>query len=118
MENNDIKKRALEIAKFAEEKKAQDITVLGVSELTTIAEYFIIVSGQNEIQVKAIAREIEDSMAELGIEPYRKAGRNQGRWILLDYKEIIVHVFHQQERQYYELERLWADAEKILEEVQ
>lgn len=106
---------AREIARIAEDKKAQDVVILEVSELTTVTDYFVIMSGQNEVQVKAIAREIEEELSEQGLEPYRQAGKDHGRWILLDYRDTVVHVFHRQERSFYDLERLWADAEEILE---
>ncbi len=105
---------AKKIAELAADKKAQNVVVLEVEELTTVTDYFVIMSGNNENQVKAIAREIEDELADQGLEPYRQAGKNHGRWILLDYKDVVVHVFHKQERSFYDLERLWADAEEIL----
>ncbi len=119
MENRDkSREKALNIADIAEDKKAENVMVLEVIKLTTIADFFVICSGSNEKQVDAIAREIEEEMSEDGIEPYRVAGRNQSRWKLLDYEDVIVHVFHQEERRFYELERLWADAERVLEEAE
>jgi len=112
----EIKELALLAAEIADDKKAQDIQVLKVKELTIIADYFVICSGKSEIQTKAIARGIENELAKNDIKPQKVAGADNGRWILIDYADIIVHVFHQQERDYYELERLWADAEKILKE--
>lgn len=113
-QNYQIKELALRISDIAEDKKAFDIEVLEVKELTVIADYFVICSGNSEVQVKAIARDIEEKLAKEGIKPQKVAGASQGRWILMDYADVIVHVFHHQEREYYELERLWADAEKIL----
>ncbi len=110
-----IKDNALIAAKIADDKKGQDIQVLDVKELTIIADYFVICSGKSETQVKAIARAIEDGLAEEGIYPQRVAGKQESRWILLDFADFIVHIFHQNEREFYELERLWADAEKILQ---
>jgi len=119
VENRDkSREKALNIADIAEDKKAENVMVLEVIKLTTIADFFVICSGSNEKQVDAIAREIEEEMSEDGIEPYRVAGRNQSRWKLLDYEDVIVHVFHQEERRFYELERLWADAERVLEEAE
>ncbi len=112
----DIKELALAAAEIAGDKKAQDIQVLEVKELTIIADYFVICSGKSEVQTKAIAREIEAELDKEGIQPQKVAGNDNGRWILIDYADVIVHVFHQQEREYYELERLWADAEKILKD--
>ncbi len=109
---------AKQIAEIAEDKKADNIMVLEVVKLTPIADFFVICSGSNEQQVDAIAREIEDELAEREIEPYRVAGRDQSRWKLIDYRDVIVHVFHKEERRFYELERLWADAEEILQEAE
>ena len=116
MADDKIKNTALLASEAAEDKKAKDIQILDVRELTIIADYFVICSGNNDIQVKAIARGIEDRLAEEGIEPQKVAGLQDARWVLLDYADVIVHVFHQNEREYYELDRLWADAEKILRE--
>lgn len=111
---DDTRKNALKAAEIADEKKGIDIQVLDVRDLTIIADYFVICSGNSETQVKAIARAIEDSLGEEGIYPKKVAGKQEARWVLLDYADFIVHVFHDEERKFYELERLWADAEKIL----
>ncbi|MFW5981367.1 MAG: ribosome silencing factor [bacterium] len=109
-----IKDIALMAAEAADDKKANDIEVLEVKGLTTIADYFVICSGNSETQVKAISRGIEDSLSEKDIEPKKIAGKGEARWILMDYADLIIHVFHKDEREFYELERLWADAENIL----
>ena len=110
-----IKKLALLASEAADDKKANDIEILDVRDITVIADYFVICDGNSENQVQAIARGIEDKLSdEKDIEPQKIAGKNDGRWILMDYADFIVHVFHKDERQYYELDRLWADAEKIL----
>ena len=114
MSDKKIKKVALLAAEAAEDKKAKDIDVLSVEELTIVSDYFVICSGNTEVQVKAIARGIEEKLGENNIEPQNVAGASEGRWILLDYADVIVHVFHKNERDFYELERLWADAEEIL----
>ncbi|MEJ6951102.1 ribosome silencing factor [Natronospora cellulosivora (SeqCode)] len=109
-----IKEIALMAAKAADDKKANDIEVLDVKDLTVIADYFVICSGNSETQVKAIARGIDESLSEKEINPKKIAGMGESRWVLMDYADIIVHVFHKDEREFYELDRLWADAEKIL----
>ena len=109
-----IKEIALMAAESADDRKAIDIEVLDVHELTVIADYFIICSGNSETQVKAIANGIERDLSEVDIEPQKIAGKQESRWILMDYADIIIHIFHKDEREFYELERLWADAEKIL----
>ncbi len=95
------------------EEKARDILILDVSELTIIAEYFVIASGRTVIQVKAIAEAVEMKLKEAGILPLRKDGIQQGVWGVLDYGSVIVHVFRQEEREYYGLENLWGDAKEV-----
>ncbi len=109
-----IKDIALLASEAAESKKANDVQILDVKELTIIADYFLICSGNSEVQVKAIARAIENKLAEEDILARKVAGKEEARWILLDYADIIIHVFRQNERDYYEIERLWADAKEIL----
>lgn len=101
------------ISLAAANKKALDIKILNVSGLSPIADYLVICSGNSTVQVKAIADEIEDKMAEDGYSLSHKEGYGSGRWILLDYGSVIVHIFHSEERDFYDLERLWADAEAI-----
>lgn len=94
----------------AANKKAFDIKILNVSDLSPIADYFIICSANSQVQVKAIADEIEDKMNEKGFVLNHREGYNGARWVLLDYGNVIVHVFHKEEREFYNIERLWADA--------
>lgn len=94
----------------AEEKKAKDITVLDLSKISVMCDYFIICSGGSGPQVKAIAESVEEKLSEQGIEPKRREGLREGSWILLDYGDIVVHVFKEEEREFYKLERLWGDA--------
>lgn len=97
------------IKEAIEEKKGIDMEVLDISEMTSIADYFVIVSGSSSTQVTSIADEVEEKLSELGIEPLSgKEGYNSARWILIDYGDIIVHVFHKDEREFYNLERLWS----------
>src|SRR5690554_1919670 len=95
-----------------DEKKAGDVVILDISRLTVIADQFVIASGRSEAQVKALHGEIDKRMSEKGIEPKHIDGGRGGRWIVLDYGDVIVHLFHHEEREFYNLERLWADAEK------
>ncbi len=111
---NNIKDIAFLAVKAAEDKKAEDVQLLEIKELTIIADYFVICSGKTERQVGSIAREIKDKLAEIKVFPQRTAGEDHARWILLDYADIIIHVFHHKERKHYEIERLWADARKLL----
>ncbi|MDQ3783294.1 MAG: ribosome silencing factor [Actinomycetota bacterium] len=103
-----------EAAGAAASKKADRILVLDVSEQLGITDYFVICSGNTERQVRAIAEAVERALAvDEGVKPYRREGQREGRWVLLDYVDFVVHVFHQEEREYYSLERLWSDAPHV-----
>ena len=106
---NNTKDLALQIAKIIDEKRGEDIVILKVDHLTSIADYFIVAHGRNNIQVRAIAEEIEDQLTKEDIEPRRKEGAQDARWVVLDYASVIVHVFHPEDREYYHIERLWMD---------
>ena len=100
-------------AKAADDAQGTELVALDVSEPMPLTDAFLIVSGRNERQVSAIAREIEDALFEHDAKPLRREGRADGRWVLLDFSDIVVHVFHQEERTYYQLERLWRDCPVI-----
>ena len=109
----DSKNLVLEIAKVLDEKKAIDITAIQTEEVTIVSDYFIIASGTSNTHVKSLADDVEYEIKQrLGIDPEHIEGRATG-WILLDYGTVIVHVFQRQDREYYKLERLWADAQKL-----
>lgn len=97
----------------ADSKQATDLVALDVSGPLPFADIFLIVSGRNERNVIAIASEIEEKLIEAGSKPVRREGRAEGRWILLDFGDLVVHVFHEEERVYYSLERLWKDCPAI-----
>lgn len=97
----------------AEEKKANNVKTLHLSELSIITDYFIICSASNTTQVKAIADNVELKLKEQDIHPLRREGMREGHWILLDYGVMILHVFLEEERSYYNLERLWGDAKQV-----
>lgn len=101
------------IANACLEEKAEDVVILDVRDLTVIADYFVIASGRNVIQVKSIIENVEKRLNELGINPTRKEGHHQGVWAILDYNSAILHVFRQEERDYYQLENLWGDATEL-----
>lgn len=98
--------------KLLDNKKATDIDVLEIGEITSLGDYFVIASGSSNTQVKTLAGEIEDKLAEQGIEPKRVEGEQTAVWILMDYGDVIIHLFHRDTRDFYCLERLWADAKK------
>ena len=100
---------AVQIAQTLYNKKALQIVALDVSGLTIITDAMVIASGRSAIQVKALADDVEDRLSELGIEPVRKEGQQDGRWIVLDYGTVLVHIFHVQEREFYRLDKLWED---------
>lgn len=107
----DVARAAVEAA---EDKKAADIVLLDVTGLTSIADYFVICSGGSERQLAAIAEAIGDRVSELGVKPYAREGSALSHWLLVDLGSVIVHVFAPPERDYYQLERLWAEAKTVI----
>ncbi len=97
----------------ADNKKARDIKVLSLSGLTTIADYFVICSGGSSTQVKAISDEVEEKLKEIEILPYGKEGFSMADWILLDYSDVVLHVFTPESREFFNIEKLWADAKEV-----
>lgn len=104
--------KAKNIAKILDKKKAIDIIGIETKELTVMSDYFIIASGTSNTHVRALADEVDDEMKKLGVEVDHIEGRATG-WILLDYNDVLVHVFQPESRQYYNIERLWDDAARI-----
>ena len=100
-------------ARAASDKLAENILAFDVSEQLVITDAFLLCSAGNERQVKAIVDEIEDKLREIGAKPVRREGERDGRWVLIDYAEIVVHVQHAEEREFYALERLWRDCPVI-----
>lgn len=100
-------------AHASRDKKAIDALILEVKDLTAVADYFVICSGESRTQVGAIADHIEEKLAKAGLKPRSIEGGNYNNWVLLDYGDIIVHVFERETRAYYELEKLWLDAPRI-----
>jgi ribosome-associated protein len=97
-------------ARAAVEKQASDVLVLDVRELITITDYFVIASGSSERQVKTVVEEIEKALKAAGVKPVREEGDSKTGWMLLDYVDLVIHVFSDEQREYYRLERLWRDA--------
>ena len=104
---------ALTAANAAAGKKAHNITVLDVSDQLVITDCFVIASAPNERQVQAIVDAVEEKMAAAGSKPVRREGAREGRWVLLDFVDVVVHVQHVDERSFYGLERLWKDCPAI-----
>ena len=103
----------LKAAEAASDKKAERIVILDVSEQLVITDHFLICSAKNERQVRTIADEVQKQLSEVGEKPFRREGEREGRWVLLDYVDFVVHVFHEEQREYYDLERLWSDAQVL-----
>lgn len=108
-EEETIRNKALMICDALYNKKAQDITAIHVGDKTIIADWFVICSGRAVAQVKALADEIDEKSESFGLELRRIEGYSEGRWIVMDFGSILVHVFHPEEREYYNMERLWVD---------
>jgi ribosome-associated protein len=95
------------------EKKASNLNVLRVQELTSIADYFVICSGRSDRQVQSIAQGIEESSLARGIKPFAVEGAGRGHWVLMDYSDVIVHIFYEPVREFYDLDGLWGDAPQV-----
>lgn len=111
--SKDPKKCAVLAANILDDKKGQDILLLDIREISIVADYFVIASGGSFIHTKALADEVERKLLEKGFDCRGKEGYEDGKWILLDFNDVIVHIFYGPEREYYMLERLWADAKPL-----
>ena len=101
------------IVKVLDSKKAKDIRAIRIGDLTILGEYFVIATGTSSTQVKMLADEVDYQLGEKGVQPHRVEGYHSENWIILDYTDVIVHIFHEDTREFYDLERLWADWEKV-----
>jgi ribosome-associated protein len=105
--------RALELVRIAalaaDSKSGEDLVALDVSGPLPLTDVFLLATGRNERNVQSIASEVEDKLNEAGVKTLRREGRAEGRWVLLDFGDLVVHVFHEEDRMYYALERLWKD---------
>lgn len=113
MQKIETKNLALKIAKILDERLALDILVLDISELTTICDYFVIASGRSDVQVRAMCDELDQNIELKSYRIWHKEGYRKGRWIVLDFNDVVVHLFHKDEREFYNLERLWADGVRL-----
>lgn len=108
---------AIDLAKAAaaaaEDKLASKIVAIDVSDQLALTDIFVLASAPNDRQVSAIVDGVEDRLRELGVKPVRREGERDGRWVLIDFSDIVVHVQHEEERDYYQLERLWKDCPSI-----
>ncbi len=115
MTSNDSKAMAKAAAAALEEKKGKDISVIDISGVSVIADYFIIVTADNMRQVDALSDAVQDRMAKEGYELRRAEGVQGSSWVLLDYNDIIVHIFDKEQRLFYDLERIWSDGKKFFQ---
>ena len=111
------KERSAELARLAiaalEDKKAEDVRVIDIGDVSVLADYFIIASGNNRIQVQAMADEVEERLGRAGAIPKQIEGYQAGNWVLLDFGDVIIHIFDAQNRLFYDLERIWKDGTQI-----
>ncbi|MGE5239514.1 MAG: ribosome silencing factor [Chloroflexota bacterium] len=110
----DSKQKAIEAHQASLDKKAVDPVILELKGLTIIADYFVICSGESTTQVRAIVEHIEEKFREKGLKPLRIEGLGFSHWVLMDYGDVVVHVFEAETRAYYELEKLWLDAPRLV----
>ncbi len=104
---------AKKAAKLLSDKKAEDISVIKIGELSTLGDYFVVASGGSTIQVRALADEIDEKFSAEGREPKRIEGYQSCTWILMDYYDVMIHIFLEESRQFYGLDRLWGDAPRV-----
>ncbi|WP_455717445.1 ribosome silencing factor [Anaerosporobacter sp.] len=96
-----------------EDKKAEDIRIIEIGEISTIADYFIIANGTNSSQVQALVEGVEEALSKEGFEPQRIEGIRSSNWVLMDYGDIVVHIFSREDRLFYDLERIWRDGKTL-----
>ncbi len=109
----DAKQMARIAVDALEEKKANDISIIDIEKISTLADYFIIASGTNKNQVQAMSDEVDEKLGRAGFEPKHIEGYNGANWILLDYGDIVIHLFDEENRLFYDLERIWRDGVKV-----
>lgn len=96
-----------------EDKKGEDIRIIDIHDISTITDYFLITSGSNINQVQALVDNVEEAMGKAGYQPRQVEGYHTGNWILLDYNDVVIHVFNREDRLFYDLERIWRDGKDI-----
>lgn len=109
----EIEEYARIAAEAAAEKKATDVVVMKVTDLLVVTDYFVLATGSNDRQVKVIADEVEEKLREAGVKARGREGEREAKWVLLDFGDLVVHVFQAAEREFYRLEKLWSDAPRV-----
>ena len=112
-ESIDGKERLLLCINASLKRKAKNLTILNLKELSSFADYFIILSGTSDRQVQSIAASIRENLKECGIVPLGIEGENLGKWVLMDYEDVIIHIFYEPIREFYDIERLWPDVPRM-----
>ncbi len=110
---NNINDTLKTIVNALEDKKAEDIQLIDIHEISTIADYFVITNGCNRSQIQALSDNVEEKLAANGIRPKNIEGYNTANWVLLDYNDILVHIFDKESRGFYDLERMWRDGRTV-----
>lgn len=113
MQKQEVNKTVKLIYAVLEDRQAEDIKVIDISEISVLADYFIIVNGKNSSHIDALINHVDQKLAEAGILPKHIERSGDNGWVLMDYSNVIVHVFSEQDRKFYELERIWADGKQI-----
>ena len=113
MKTTDSREKALLAVRYALEKKAYDLLLIDVSALSSLADYFLICTGRSDTQVQAIVQSIDEGLSQNGMRPLSIEGYSAGQWVLADFGDVVVHVFQEQVREFYDLERLWARAPRV-----
>lgn len=108
-----VSEKANKIAKFLDDKKASDIKVLDIAKVSTLADYFVVCTCTSTTQLQACVDEVEEQMEKFGYTPAHVEGYRSGTWILMDYTDVVVHLFMEEARRFYDFERLWADADNV-----
>lgn len=104
---------AIEAARAADDRKAIDVRVMDMRKALGLTDYFVIASGRSDRQVRRIMEAVQEKLREIGSRPARREGEKYSRWIILDYVDVVVHIFQEEERSFYDLERLWKDAPSV-----
>lgn len=113
MDKDNVKEMARIVYLALEDKMGENICIIDISEISPLADYFIITNGSNDSQVKALVDHVEEKMHEAGHSQIQREGLRSGNWVLLDYGDVVVHVFDRENREFYHLERIWSDGRKI-----
>jgi ribosome-associated protein len=105
---------AMKISELALEKKAEDVVLMDVADIAGFTNYFVIATGNSDVHIKTLSDHIEDALSQYKVKVWHKEGYENLKWVLMDYVDVVVHIFDAKTRDYYDLETLWSDAEKII----